>query len=59
MRLAHAAHAVGHHWGTFKLTDEWVDAPEKALGVALEKAGISAGRFRPLRPGEAFDVPEM
>jgi L-ascorbate metabolism protein UlaG (beta-lactamase superfamily) len=57
--LAGAAHAIGHHWGTFRLTDEWVDAPVKALKIALEKAGIAPERFRPLRPGEAFDVPEM
>jgi L-ascorbate metabolism protein UlaG (beta-lactamase superfamily) len=57
MQLANAAHAVGHHWGTFKLTDEWVEAPPDALTLALEEAGIAPERFRALRPGEAFDVP--
>jgi L-ascorbate metabolism protein UlaG (beta-lactamase superfamily) len=59
MQLANAAHAVGHHWGTFQLTDEYVDAPVKALGTALKEAGIAPERFRALRPGEAFDVPEI
>jgi L-ascorbate metabolism protein UlaG (beta-lactamase superfamily) len=59
MQLANAAHAVGHHWGTFKLTDEWVEAPPTALAEALDEAGISPDRFRALRPGETFDVPEM
>lgn len=59
MRLAKAAHAAGHHWGTFKLTDEYVDEPVKALDAALEKAGVAPEKFRPLRPGEAFDVPEI
>lgn len=59
MRLAGAAHAVGHHWGTFQLTNEWVDAPVKTLDIALEKAGVTPERFRALRPGEVFDVPEM
>ncbi|MDB5523378.1 MAG: hypothetical protein JWM58_1141 [Rhizobium sp.] len=59
MQLAKAAHAVGHHWGTFKLTDEPVDEPVNALARALEKAGIAPDRFHPLRPGEAIDVPEV
>lgn len=58
MRLANAAHAAGHHWGTFQLTNEWVDAPVEALQIALETAGIAPDRFRPLRPGEVFDVPQ-
>lgn len=58
MQLANATHAVGHHWGTFKLTDEYIDAPLKALGEALEKAGVAPEKFRALRPGECFDVPE-
>jgi L-ascorbate metabolism protein UlaG (beta-lactamase superfamily) len=59
MRLANAAHAVGHHWGTFRLTDEWVEEPIEALAASTAKAGIAPERFRPLRPGESFDVPEI
>jgi L-ascorbate metabolism protein UlaG (beta-lactamase superfamily) len=57
MMLANAAHAVGHHWGTFQLTNEAVDEPVFALERALSGKGIDAARFRPLRPGESFDVP--
>lgn len=56
MRMANIAHAVGHHWGTFQLTNEPVEEPVKALEVALAKAGIAAERFRALRPGETVDV---
>jgi L-ascorbate metabolism protein UlaG (beta-lactamase superfamily) len=49
-----AAEALGHHWGTFRLTNEAVDAPPRALAAALRKAGIPAERFRALRPGEVW-----
>lgn len=54
-----AAFAIGHHWGTFRLTDESQDAPAKALTEALQARNINAERFRALRPGEAFDVPPI
>ncbi len=47
-----AQHAIGIHWGTFNLTDEGVDAPPKALAVALDQAGIAQERFPALKPGE-------
>lgn len=52
MELCGALSAVGHHWGTFKLTSEAVDAPRTALGVALAEKGIPAERFKALQPGE-------
>jgi L-ascorbate metabolism protein UlaG (beta-lactamase superfamily) len=58
MQLAGATHAVGHHWGTFKLTDEGIEEPLAALRDALAAAKIEPERFRALRPGEVFDVPE-
>lgn len=58
-RLCNAAHAVGHHFGTFQLTDEAIEAPVDDLAQALAAAAIPPTRFRPLRPGEVFDVPEM
>ncbi len=57
MRLCRAEHAVGHHWGTFQLTDEPIEQPRNDLRVALSNAGIDEGRFRPLLPGDAWDVP--
>ncbi|WP_045680646.1 MBL fold metallo-hydrolase [Martelella endophytica] len=56
-RLCNTAYAVGHHFGTFQLTDEGRDAPVETLKSALADAGIGEDRFRPLEPGEAFDVP--
>ena len=44
--------ALAHHYGTFQLTDEAIDAPLLALAEALKAAGIPAERFRALRPGE-------
>jgi L-ascorbate metabolism protein UlaG (beta-lactamase superfamily) len=49
-----AERALAHHHGTFKLTDEAIDAPVKALAQALETAGIQEERFRVLRPGEVI-----
>jgi hypothetical protein len=56
--LCQAAHVAGHHWGTFHLTDEAIDAPKMALHAALDEKGISRERFRPMHPGETWDVPE-
>ena len=49
--------AIGHHWGTFQLTDEAVEAPRQDLFAALDAASILRDRFRPLVPGEAWAVP--
>ena len=38
--------ALAHHYGTFQLTDEPIDAPLIALADALKAAGISPDRFR-------------
>jgi L-ascorbate metabolism protein UlaG (beta-lactamase superfamily) len=57
--LSNTAFTAGHHWGTFRLTDEGVEEPIEALDTALEQHGVGADAFRPLRPGEAWDVPEI
>jgi L-ascorbate metabolism protein UlaG (beta-lactamase superfamily) len=51
-----AALALGHHFGTFQLTDEPIDAPLIALADALRAAAIPAERFRTLRPGETWQL---
>jgi L-ascorbate metabolism protein UlaG (beta-lactamase superfamily) len=48
--------ALGHHYGTFQLTDEPIDAPLIALADALREAGIPTERFRTLRPGEVWQL---
>jgi L-ascorbate metabolism protein UlaG (beta-lactamase superfamily) len=49
--------ALGHHFGTFQLTDEPIDAPLEALQVARAQAGFSSEQFRTLRPGEVWELP--
>jgi L-ascorbate metabolism protein UlaG (beta-lactamase superfamily) len=48
--------ALGHHYGTFQLTDEAIDAPLSALAAALQRAGIAPERFRTLRPGQVWQL---
>lgn len=55
--LAGAGHAVGHHWGTFQLTDEDREAPPEALAAALAAKGISPDRFRALAAGDVWQAP--
>ncbi|CAG4927805.1 unnamed protein product [Acidocella sp. C78] len=40
------------HFGTFQLTDEAIDAPERDLEAAREAAGLPAARFSTLDVGE-------
>lgn len=47
--------AVGMHWGTFKLTDEQRDDPERRLAAALIVRGIDPRRFVALRPADVAD----
>ncbi len=51
MQALRAEQAIGHHWGTFQLTDEGVERPPQALKAALAEAGLPEERFRPMRPG--------
>jgi len=52
MALAGAAQAFGHHWGTFRLTNEGVEKPREALAAALARRALPPGCFAALRPGE-------
>jgi L-ascorbate metabolism protein UlaG (beta-lactamase superfamily) len=58
MQLCNAAYVAGHHFGTFQLTDEAIDAPLYALEKALDEQSVEPHRFRPLRSGEVFNVPD-
>jgi len=57
MQLCKAAFAAGCHWGTFHLTNEAIDEPRQRLFAALDAGGIERERFRPMPPGEVWDVP--
>jgi len=56
-RLSGAAWGIGHHWGTFQLTDEGREAPPAALAAAMAAQGLAAGRFRALAPGQSWALP--
>lgn len=56
-RLLNAEYSAGIHWGTFQLTNEAIDEPRERLHKALDGEGIARDRFRPLLPGEVWDVP--
>lgn len=47
--------AIAHHWGTFQLTDEAIEAPPEALASALFRRGIPSQRFLVPRPGEVIE----
>jgi L-ascorbate metabolism protein UlaG (beta-lactamase superfamily) len=47
--------ALGHHWGTFKLTNEGIERPVAALDAALREASIAPERFRASRPGAVWE----
>ena len=50
-----ARHALGIHWGTFQLTDEARDAPQRDLTSALSASGISERRFAAAQAGVVYD----
>ena len=50
-----AEQALAHHFGTFQLTDESMEAPMQALIAARAAAGIGPERFRTLAPGQAWE----
>src|ERR1041384_3273384 len=55
-QVSGAEFALGHHYGTFQLTNEAIDAPVEALEIARVEAGIDPERFRLLRPGQVWNV---
>ena len=54
-----AAHALGVHWGTFRLSSEAVDAPPRLLAATLATAGIAPERFRTLEVGTNWEIPPL
>lgn len=49
-----AAASAAMHWGTFRLTDESIDAPLRRLDAARDRAGLSPAVFRVLAHGETW-----
>ncbi len=58
MKLANVAYVAGHHWATFQLTDEPLEEPRQKLAEALAAHGVAPDRFRPMLPGEVWNVPD-
>jgi L-ascorbate metabolism protein UlaG (beta-lactamase superfamily) len=56
-RICGAKHALGHHWGTFQLTNEAREEPPAKLLAALANQKIPPDRFRVLNPGNPWDIP--
>ena len=54
-RLLGARHGIGHHWGTFHLTDEAIAEPAERLAAACARAGIVG--FAAFRPGQVLHLP--
>jgi len=50
LRMCGARTALGHHWGTFQLTDEAIEAPARALAAE----GVDDAVFPAMRPGQAW-----
>ncbi len=54
--IVNARRALGHHWGTFKLTNEAVETPKRDLEAAVAGANMVEGRFTAAHPGEVLDL---
>jgi L-ascorbate metabolism protein UlaG (beta-lactamase superfamily) len=48
-----AAQSIAMHFGTFQLTTEGIDEPQRALAEAMRMREVSASRFRVLEFGES------
>ncbi|MFD0915036.1 MBL fold metallo-hydrolase [Pseudahrensia aquimaris] len=56
--LCDSAYTLGHHWGTFQLTNESIEDQLSDLAAAREKHGVAEDAFRALQPGEVWEIPK-
>ena len=49
-----AENSVAMHFGTFRLTDEAIDEPARALAASLQARGVIPANFRVPLFGETF-----
>jgi len=54
-----AQFTLGHHWGTFQLTNESIEDQLDALGTARLRHAVDESRFRALQPGQVWNVPTL
>lgn len=54
--LCKADYALGHHWGTFQLTNEPIDEPKNGLTKALDEKGLQKDRFIAMTPGQVWRI---
>ncbi|MEL6967400.1 MAG: MBL fold metallo-hydrolase [Pseudomonadota bacterium] len=57
--LCKAAFTLGHHWGTFQLTNESIEDQLADLDAARKKHGVGEDVFRALQPGQSWSVPQQ
>lgn len=54
LKLLNAKQALGHHWGTFQLTNEAIEAPIQALAEAIVQSDMEVARFIAMAPGQVW-----
>lgn len=53
-KLCKAKYALGHHWGTFQLTNEPIEEPKNQLAKALDEKAVDRDKFVAMAPGQVW-----
>lgn len=51
-----ADHVLGHHWATFRLTNEAIDEPRERFLTEVAARSLSPERFRAFPPGGSWSI---